>query len=83
MPRFRNDELLDFWRFQQTGLFYQRTCLRPTAMKNRDGSIVPVADLQGVAVYFGEAIDCLIRRVWLSCWTFRREYVKTDCQIVT
>jgi hypothetical protein len=22
-------------------------------------------------------------RVWLSCWTFRREYVKTDCQIVT
>jgi hypothetical protein len=21
--------------------------------------------------------------VWLSCWTFRREYAKTDCQIVT
>jgi hypothetical protein len=58
---FGDDELLDFWRFQQTGLFYQRTCLRPTAMKNRDGSIVPVADLRGVAVYFGEAIDCLFR----------------------
>jgi hypothetical protein len=22
-------------------------------------------------------------RVWLSCWTFRHEYAKTDCQIVT
>jgi hypothetical protein len=25
----------------------------------------------------------LLNRVWLSCWTFRRECVKTDCQIVT
>jgi len=24
-----------------------------------------------------------LSRVWLSCWTFRHEYAKTDCQIVT
>jgi PIN domain nuclease of toxin-antitoxin system len=25
----------------------------------------------------------LMRRVWLSCWTNRHEYAKTDCQSVT
>ena len=57
---FGNDDLLDFWRFQQSGFFYHRTTLRPTVSKNADG-IVLVADLKSIAVYVGEAIDCLTR----------------------
>jgi hypothetical protein len=57
---FGGDDLLDFWRFQQSGLFYHRTTLRPTASAEPDGT-VPVADLKNIAVYVGEAIDCLMR----------------------
>ena len=52
------DDLLDFWRLQQSGLFFHRTTLRPSEAK-ADGSAV--ADLKYIAVYAGEAIDCLTR----------------------
>jgi hypothetical protein len=61
MKDFGGDDLLDFWRFQQSGLFYHRTTLRPTALTRKDGSVVPIADLRTIAIYAGEAVDCLIR----------------------
>jgi hypothetical protein len=57
---FGGHDLLDFWRFQQSGFFYHRTTLRPSARAQPDGTF-PVADLKNIAVYVGEAIDCLTR----------------------
>ncbi len=51
---------MDFWRLQQSGFFYQRSILRPSA--HRSGSArLPVADLRYVAFYVAQAIDCLTR----------------------
>jgi len=52
--------LMDFWRLQQSGFFYYRTILRPSVRQLEQGA-VPVANLQYIAVYVAEAIDCLIR----------------------
>jgi hypothetical protein len=52
--------LMDFWRFQQSGFFYHRSILRPSARQSEHGR-TPVADLRQIAVYVAEAIDCLIR----------------------
>ena len=57
---FGGEDLLDFWRFQQSGFFFHRTTLRPTASA-KPGGDVPVASVRNIAIYVGEAIDCLIR----------------------
>lgn len=57
---FGGDDLLDFWRFQQSGFFYHCTTLRPSTSAESDVT-VPVADVKNIAIYVGEAIDCLTR----------------------
>lgn len=57
---FVNNDLLDFWRFQQSGFFFHRTALRPThAIVS--GRTVAVAEVDNIALYAAQAIDCLIR----------------------
>jgi hypothetical protein len=56
---FGNDDLMDFWQFRQSGLFYHRTTLRPS-LAERNRTPVPVADLKSLAIYIAQAIDCLI-----------------------
>ena len=55
---FAGIDMLDFWRLHQSGFFYQRCLLRPYMPKDES---TPVADLKMLAVYVGEAIDCLVR----------------------
>jgi hypothetical protein len=52
--------LMDFWRFQQSAFFIQRTTIRPSVRQGEQGTI-PVADLNQIAIYVAEAIDCLTR----------------------
>ena len=52
--------LMDFWRLHQSGLFYYRTVLRPSATQSEQGRM-PAADVGFLAVYIAEAVDCLTR----------------------
>jgi len=52
--------MMDFWRLQQSGLFYYRTLLRPSAIQS-GSSAAPAADVKFLAVYIAQAIDCLTR----------------------
>lgn len=54
------DFLVDFWRWQQSGLFYYRTALRPSDTQSARGRM-PVADVKFLAIYIAQAIDCLTR----------------------
>jgi hypothetical protein len=57
---FGNDHLIDFWRLIQSGLFYQRTAMRPLSIK--DGcSTRCVADAHNIAIYVAESVYCLTR----------------------
>jgi hypothetical protein len=58
---FGNDDLVDFWRLQQSGFFYQRTAMRPASIKAREGTIRCVVDFRAAAIYVAEAIHCLTR----------------------
>ncbi len=71
---FGNDDLVDFWRLQQSGFFYQRTAMRPPSMPSRDpslesmaashdkgGGVECVVDFRATAIYVAEAIHCLTR----------------------
>jgi hypothetical protein len=52
--------LMDFWRLQQSGFFYHGTILRPSARQVGTNRL-PVADLQFIAIYVAQGIDCLTR----------------------
>ena len=59
---FGNDDLVDFWRLQQSGFFYQRTAMRPASIRRQDGAIIRcVVDLRAASLYIAEAIHCLTR----------------------
>lgn len=58
---FGDDDLVDFWRIQQSGFFYQRTAMRPDSVAQNDGSTRCVVDLRAAAIYVAEAIHCLTR----------------------
>jgi len=61
MKDFAGNDAVDFWRFQQSGFFYQRTAMRPSSRKQEDGVIQCAVDFRAIAVYIGEAINCLTR----------------------
>jgi hypothetical protein len=52
---FSGNDLLDFWRLNESGLFYKRELL-PEAASNP-----PIASIPGIAYHFAEAIYCLTR----------------------
>jgi hypothetical protein len=56
-----NYDLVDFWRFHQSGFFYQRTAMRPDSSTDRDGAILCALDFRAAAVYIAEALHCLTR----------------------
>lgn len=56
---FGNNDLLDFWRLQQSGFFYHRALLRPSS-SDRNG-LIAVADVEDVEFYVAQAVDCLTR----------------------
>lgn len=71
---FGDDDLVDFWRLQQSGFFYQRTAMRPLSMPSRGLSLRTmtssendkdtidcVVDFRATAIYIAEAIHCLTR----------------------
>lgn len=58
---FSNDDMVDFWRLQQSGFFYQRTAMRPASIQRRDGAILCAVDFRAAAIYVAEAIHCLTR----------------------
>lgn len=70
---FRGNDMVDFWRLQQSGFFYQRTAMRPLAMPSADLSLETlgrgqgdtpfacVVDFRETAIYIAEAIYCLTR----------------------
>jgi hypothetical protein len=55
------DDLVDFWRFQQSGFFYQRTAMRPNSLHVGSNPARCVVDFRAVAIYVAEAINCLTR----------------------
>ena len=70
---FSGNDLVDFWRLQQSGFFYQRTAMRPLAIPStddaletleggqRDKGFTCVVDFRATATYIAEAIHCLTR----------------------
>jgi hypothetical protein len=57
---FGGDDLVDFWRLQQSGFFYQETAMRPLSLQ-RSGETRCVVDFREIAVYIAQAIHCLTR----------------------
>lgn len=58
---FRGNDRCDFWRFQQSGFFYQRTLMWEESARDRQGAKLHVADFDAVTAYTAEAIHCLAR----------------------
>jgi hypothetical protein len=58
---FAGNDMLDFWRFQQSGFFYQRRLMWEDTRKDRAGARLSVADFGATAAYAGEAVYCLTR----------------------
>jgi hypothetical protein len=69
---FAGNALVQFWRLQQSGFFYQRTTMVPMTMpsnavslqslgQKHDGTVVCVVDFRETAIYIAEAIHCLTR----------------------
>jgi len=58
---FVGQDLIIFWRLLQSGLFYQRTTMRPNSLQVGSELNRSVLDFREVAVYVAEAINCLTR----------------------
>ena len=58
---FGGNDMLDFWRFQQSGLFYQRALMWEDTRRDSAGALLHVADTGAIAAYASEAIYCLTR----------------------
>lgn len=58
---FAGHDRCDFWRFQQSGLFYQRTLMWEESSKNQNATELRAADFGAIAMYAGEAVHCLTR----------------------
>lgn len=58
---FSGDDMVDFWRFQQSGFFYQSTAMRPSSMQVGSDPARCVVDFRNTAIYVAEAIHCLTR----------------------
>jgi len=58
---FGNNDRLDFWRFQQSGFFYQRTLMWEDSQARTKDSGQVAADFGLISVYCAEAIHCLTR----------------------
>ena len=70
---FGSNALVDFWRLQQSGFFYQRTAMRPASMASNEvalqtmgrpqgqNGLTCVVDFRETAIYIAEAIHCLTR----------------------
>jgi hypothetical protein len=57
---FGGNDRLDFWRFQQSGFFYQRALMWEES-RTKDGSSLRIADFGSIGAYIAEAIYCLTR----------------------
>jgi hypothetical protein len=58
---FGGNDMLDFWRFQQSGFFYQRTLMWEETRTDESGTRLRVADFGAIAIYAAEAIYCATR----------------------
>jgi len=58
---FGGDDLVDFWRLQQSGFLYQQSAMRPLLTQQRSGEARCVVDFREIAVYIAQAIHCLTR----------------------
>ena len=57
---FNNNDRVDFWRFQQSGFFYQRVLMWEESHQRRQGQ-PPAMDIGAMAMYVAEAIHCLTK----------------------
>ena len=58
---FAGNDMLDLWRFLQSGFFYQRTLMWEDTRKDPAGARLHAADFGAIAAYAGEAVYCLTR----------------------
>lgn len=56
---FGDNDMLDFWRFQQSGFFYHRTLMWEDAQARKQGISKSEAGTGGVAKHAAEAVFCL------------------------
>jgi hypothetical protein len=57
---FGGDDLMDFWRLLQSGFFYHRTTMRPSAQGGGTG-LRYIVGFDQTAIFVAEAIHCLTR----------------------
>jgi hypothetical protein len=56
---FGGNDMLDFWRFQQSGFFYHRTLMWEDAQAKKQGLVKREAGTGGIPRHIAEAILCL------------------------
>ncbi len=56
---FVGNDMVDFWRLQQSGFFYQRTLMPEDSQAQKQGSQRRIANSEVTAMYVAEAVLCL------------------------
>lgn len=59
-PDFNGNDRVDFWRLQQSGLFYQRVLMWEESYQRKRGQ-PPAMDIGATAMYAAESIHCLTK----------------------